>query len=407
MNPTDQVAYRAQMDDELLSFTRSVPPPPYSGNAQVANPAPIPVDASRADYDLTPMPQSVNRPKLPEEKRNAYLGELNEDSCIVKFQTIVRENREIVVGRIKVPTPNNSHAFILRRYDTDAISLTTMYKVAFPGASEEEERREMEWVRSSFDTRNMNGGRDCTAVRLAGQWVSRHLAIHIAPAYGLMELITALARAHPDPNVAYRKSQRSQIASDELKAPRPASAIPSLAAPVSEPAAKRARNASPARSASVASPARSASAAPPYSLEDERHITVEATTTITGPASSTAEMNAEIAQAKQMVIDLRRELQLRSASGQELEDQGVDMPADTRGRKRAAGEEDEVMISGGVSGRTERVIRANKKVDVVGGGGAAGRKIAWGAVMFGLGIGAASFIPQIASQFPAFASQFF
>lgn len=66
--------------------------------------------------------------------------------------------------------PNNSHAFILRRYDTDAISLTTMYKVAFPGASEEEERREMEWVRSSFDTRNMNGGRDCTAVRLAGQW---------------------------------------------------------------------------------------------------------------------------------------------------------------------------------------------------------------------------------------------
>jgi hypothetical protein len=63
------------MDDELLSFTRSVPPPPYSGNAQVANPAPIPVDASRADYDLTPMPQSVNRPKLPEEKRNAYLGE--------------------------------------------------------------------------------------------------------------------------------------------------------------------------------------------------------------------------------------------------------------------------------------------------------------------------------------------
>jgi hypothetical protein len=101
-------------------------------------------------------------------------------------------------------------------------------------------------------------------------------------------------------------------------------------------------------------------------------------------------MNAEIAQAKQMVIDLRRELQLRSASGQELEDQGVDMPADTRGRKRAAGEEDEVMISGGVGGRTERVIRANKKVDVVGGGGAAGRKIAWGAVMFGLGIGAAS-----------------
>jgi hypothetical protein len=43
----------------------------------------------------------------------------------------------------------NSHAFILRRYDTDAISLTTMYKVAFPGASEDDEKREMDWVSRS------------------------------------------------------------------------------------------------------------------------------------------------------------------------------------------------------------------------------------------------------------------
>lgn len=45
-----------------------------------------------------------------------------------------------------------------------------MYKVAFTGATEEDERREMEWVKSSFDTRNTNGGRDGEVVRLAGQW---------------------------------------------------------------------------------------------------------------------------------------------------------------------------------------------------------------------------------------------
>lgn len=58
-----------------------------------------------------------------------------------------------------------------------------MFKVAFPGATDEEETREMDWVsplrptyaesvqvRSSFDTRNTNGGRTCDAVRLAGQW---------------------------------------------------------------------------------------------------------------------------------------------------------------------------------------------------------------------------------------------
>jgi len=146
-------------NDDIATFINTVPPPPYPGN----DPAPH-------VYDLTPTPQIQNRPRLP-ELRNTHLSHLPDDVTIVKFQTIVREAREIVVGRIKVPTPgNNPHAFILRRYDTDAISLTTMYKVAFPGATEEDERREMDWVRSSYDTSNTNGSRDCDAVRLAGQW---------------------------------------------------------------------------------------------------------------------------------------------------------------------------------------------------------------------------------------------
>jgi hypothetical protein len=79
---------------------------------------------------------------------------------------------------------SHTHAFILRRYDTNAISLTTMFKVAFPGATDEEESREMDWVgvdhgdrlkltrqvRRTFDTSNTNGGRNYDAVRLAGQW---------------------------------------------------------------------------------------------------------------------------------------------------------------------------------------------------------------------------------------------
>ena len=50
----------------------------------------------------------------------------------------------------------HTHAFILRRYDTDAISLTTMFKVAFPGATEEEEAREMDWVGDGVESRLMN-----------------------------------------------------------------------------------------------------------------------------------------------------------------------------------------------------------------------------------------------------------
>lgn len=219
--------------------------------------------------------------------------------------------------------------------------------------------------------------------------VSRHLACYLAPSYALMELITvcslplnlfvqtylqALARAHPDPNVAYRKSQRSQQASEEIA--RTSRPVPSLAAPVAnEPVLKRQRQESPVRASNT----------------DERHITVEATTTITGPSSVRTDMEAEIAQAKQMVVDLRRELQLKAATGQDLEDQGVDVPADRRGKKRAQDDDDEgVTISGGVGPKTERIIRKNKKVET---GNDTGRKIAWGAVMFGLGIGAASYVP--------------
>lgn len=144
---------------------------------------------------------------------------MNDEVCIVKFQTIVREHREIVVGRIKVPTV--SRAYRKRRKgkaDINSLAILTpsscvdMTPMPFRSLQctrllspeRRKMRRSARWtgyvylksivltlqVRSSFDTRNMNGGRDCDAVRLAGQWVSRHLAIYVAPAYKLTDLIT-------------------------------------------------------------------------------------------------------------------------------------------------------------------------------------------------------------------------
>lgn len=108
----------------------STAPPPYPGDNT---------------YDLTPLPHTVNRPRLPEEKRNPHLSsgkyEVHQavgkavampifgvcdssphslskfsftfavpaDNTIVKFQTIVREGKEIVIGRIKVSTVSTSH----------------------------------------------------------------------------------------------------------------------------------------------------------------------------------------------------------------------------------------------------------------------------------------------------------
>ncbi|WVF72185.1 hypothetical protein IAT40_006997 [Kwoniella sp. CBS 6097] len=386
-------------EQDIVAYSNSVPPPPYPGDNNQA-----------AQYDLTPTPHNVNRPRLPEDKRNQLLANLPDDVKIVKFQTIVREGKEIVVGRIKVPTPGaTSHAFILRRYDTNAISLTTMYKVAFPGASDDDEKREMEWVKSSFDTRGTNGGRGSDVVRLAGQWVSRHLAIHLAPAYNLAELIAALARAVPDPNVAYRKSQRSQVASEELarqQAPTPARpAVPSMdAAETASPAPKRQRRevstaAGEASSSATAGPAPEEEAQPAAAEEEQRHLTLEATTTVTAPAGTNVDMEAEIQSAKQLVMDLKRELRLRAAAGEELEEQGVDVPEDTRGTKRTKrGGDDSVAISGGASSSKDRIVRRNNRVlgNVV---GETGQQVLFGTALFAIGMAAATFIPQFASSF--------
>lgn len=193
--------------------------------------------------------------------------------------------------------------------------------------------------------------------------------------------VQALARAVPDPNIAYRKSQRSQIAHNDLNRANAnaRAAVPSVAPSSEQPQAKRRRD-------DAAAPAGS-------STDDQRHITVEAVTTFTAPRSSAQEhMEAEIAQAKQMVVDLRRELQLRSAAGQELEDTGADVPADSRGRKRTADDEEGVALSGGAA-KDARVIRTNKKVEIIqAGNNATATKLAWGTVMFGLGVGAAAYV---------------
>ncbi|KAJ9112256.1 hypothetical protein QFC22_006340 [Naganishia vaughanmartiniae] len=158
-------------------------------------------DASPAPpaYQLAPpiIPNELsgsNRPALPFRARNLFLDQGY--ALVVKFQTIVRDGKEIIVGRLKVPTYLTGpleHAFILRRYDTGAISVTTMFKAAFPSATAEDEEREMKWIKSA----------------------PLSLAKHLGPAYKLEPWIEAMCAARPETGVAYRKSQRSQRAAEE------------------------------------------------------------------------------------------------------------------------------------------------------------------------------------------------
>jgi hypothetical protein len=152
--------------------------------------------------------------------------------------------------------------------------------------------------------------------------------------------------------VAYRKSQRSIAAAATLQQASGA------AAPA--PAPKRVRT----------------------DAEDTRHLTLEATTTVTAPAGATIDMEAEIESAKQLVMNLKRELRLRTAAGEALEEQGYDVAEGSRGQKRGQGD-DIVEISGGVG--KERIVRRSQRVEQKAMGPAT--KVAWGTLIFSLGVG--------------------
>lgn len=108
--------------------------------------------------------------------------------------------------------PDDGHAFILRRFDTGAISVSTMIRAAFPKFPDELEKKETTWVRTAFDCAGANGQ---GARRLAGVWAPLPVALHLADFYGLSDIITPLANATPDPKNVPRRSTRSSAAAAE------------------------------------------------------------------------------------------------------------------------------------------------------------------------------------------------
>ncbi|KAH9031096.1 hypothetical protein EDB84DRAFT_1493589 [Lactarius hengduanensis] len=190
----------------------------------------------------------VPRPPLPLEHLNPHIKTFDAANVpTVKFQEIIREGQSTIVARMKVPTPSG-HAFILRRLDSGAISLTTMFRAAFPTASDESERVEANWVKANYDN---SGGNRAGKARFAGTWVTTDVAITIADEYSLGKIIPPLTDAKPDPNTEYRKSSRAQQQQQQTPdkgSPAPKQLpTPSPSMPAPNPP-KRRREASPATS---------------------------------------------------------------------------------------------------------------------------------------------------------------
>ena len=59
--------------------------------------------------------------------------------------------------------PKGVSGHLIKRTDTEAISASSMFRVAFPTASAEAEAQEMEWIATQFDTKRAGNDTDPTA----------------------------------------------------------------------------------------------------------------------------------------------------------------------------------------------------------------------------------------------------
>lgn len=120
-----------------------------------------------------------------------------------------------------------------------------MYRAAFPGAKDEDERRETVWVKENHELLGNNGStKEPKIIRLAGTWVDPVLALEIAETYALSDIIALIAKAVPDPKAVYRRSSKASPKIKESNTSKPLST-----SSTSTPSAAKRRKESPAPSA--------------------------------------------------------------------------------------------------------------------------------------------------------------
>jgi len=353
------------------------------------------------------------RPMLPWKHQNSRIKDLfAKDLPPVKYQLLDRDGQQVLVGRMKIPTPSG-HAFILRRFDTNAISLTTMFRAAFPGATDAEERNETAYVKDNHELLGNNGStREPHIIRLAGTWVDPVLAVRFAEDYALGDIITIMAKAEPDPKAAYRKSTKATPKGKELSAnpatgplasPSPAIGTPSApkrrkeSSPAPSPAVVKAASPPPRRSSRQRSLQPSEPATSPK--KRSRRTPAKEQTAMLGSEETVVEedeeiasmagpdMNQDIAEQKELIKKLKEAAEIVSMDT-------VMEAIDTTVAKRAREEEEApLQFQFKEPENTERAIATNKRVGYINMKPQT-KSVAWGIAAFAVGMGAMTLLPN-------------
>ncbi|TIA90296.1 hypothetical protein E3P99_01646 [Wallemia hederae] len=284
-------------------------------------------------------------PDLPTQS-NALLDKASVPAP--KWQQITRDDRPITIARLKLPHPREKHTFVLRRYDCNGISFGSLFKAAYPYASEEEEKNEYGYIKNAYDVTLVptEEYKDQKLAKLAGFWVPIAVAQELGKRYEMEGYVDALIKADNPDLTDFKKRSLNRQASEDVKSSSPAKAQASLESPTKSSSNSKiptpSKNPAPRRSArhQSRSPSPSplthnltpgkkkAKKAPKEAVIEE---TVEETvTTVKQPSPLKAALNddqvlADIERAKDLVDDIKQSKTLAEGSPVKVTGDKVDV----------------------------------------------------------------------------------
>ncbi|GAA6010226.1 hypothetical protein JCM11491_005400 [Sporobolomyces phaffii] len=128
-------------------------------------------------------------------------------------------NGHIGIARVKVPVPKGTPGHIIKRFDTNAVSASSMFRAAFPTSTEQDEAVEMRWIaigsRGKYGDTAKAGNEANETKKLSGTWIPALHALDLAEEYSIQrfttDLINYVPSAEENPDAALNNSDEMAV----------------------------------------------------------------------------------------------------------------------------------------------------------------------------------------------------
>ncbi|ORY74311.1 hypothetical protein BCR35DRAFT_306776 [Leucosporidium creatinivorum] len=334
------------------SISSLAPPPASTGSA---------VRKSSSTRALSPKPpKSTSRPPLPQHHVNQLMQDTKAKVHKVKLQTLHlgQPGDTITIARVKCPVPKGVPGHLIKRFDTNAVSASSLFRAAFPTSSAEDEAAEMAWLakgaKGKYGDTKAAGVESDPDRKLTGTWIPAANAAALALEYGILRYAEELiiheapsvdigAETAPDseesPAVRSPRSKRARLASPPSSGLSPTPKSPTSKSPRTTRASATTLSGASSEGVSIL---QTLSTAPDGEVTETTEVKIDVPVREAdkdavrdGMASSEEVMAEQIKESQQLVEKLKKEGALKALA------QSTDLASSSSSGNKRALEEDE------------------------------------------------------------------